>query len=320
MIYYKMLFCNPVKLLKQNNRSRFMKNKDVLIFDRDTLLHLRLPFSFFLLPIFFFSISQSVPINGTDALLIFFVLHFLIYPASNSYNSYMDKDKGSIGGLKNPPPVTKKLYYASILLDGTGLLLCLFIHWKLAFLMLGYVGVSKAYSWKNIRLKKYGIAGWFVVALFQGGYTFMLVSMAAENNFDVRWFSSRHIECMILSSLLIGGFYPLTQVYQHEEDSERGDKTISYLLGIKGTFRFTALLFITACTVAYHYFNRFYLNSHFFIFIFSLLPVLFYFLYWYIKTSRNESFADYKHTMRMTFLSSSCMIVCFSIIFVLNHG
>jgi len=296
-----------------------MKNKKTVFFDRDTLLHLRLPFSFFLLPIFCFAISQSIVLNATNAILIFFSLHFFIYPGSNSYNSYMDEDKGSIGGLKNPPPVTKKLYYTSIIFDLTGLLLCLFIHWKMMVMMLAYIGVSKAYSWKKIRLKKYGFTGWLVVMLFQGGYTFLLVNMAAENWFHSTWFDSKHIECMIVASLLIGGFYPLTQIYQHEEDSSRGDLTISYKLGITGTFIFSGVLFLIASTVAFHYFNSFYGVQQFEIFIVCLIPVILYYFYWFWKTLRNKNFADYSNAMRLTFISSSCMIICFSILYFLNH-
>src|SRR6185369_1125773 len=170
-------------------------NKSIAsFFDRNTLLHLRLPFSFFLLPIFCFAISQAATINPVNTIIIFIALHFFIYPGSNIYNSYMDKDKGSIGGLKNPPPVTRKLYLMSILFDSTGILLCLFINWQMMLMILVYIGISKAYSWKKIRLKKFGITGWLVVMLFQGGYTFLLVNMASENFFELSWFNHKHAE------------------------------------------------------------------------------------------------------------------------------
>lgn len=232
----------------------------------------------------------------------------------------MDKDKGSIGGLRNPPPVTVKLYYTSIIFDSIGLLFCLLINWKMFFLMLTYVGVSKAYSWNRIRLKKYGFPGWLVVMLFQGGYTFLLVNAAAENIFNVSWLNEKHLECMLLASLLIGGFYPLTQIYQHKEDSERGDYTISYRLGITGTFIFSALLFLSACMVALHYFCLYYNMFQFIIFISSLFPVTAYFMLWFFKVCNDKSFADFNHAMRMTFISSFCMIICFVIIFLKNSG
>jgi 1,4-dihydroxy-2-naphthoate octaprenyltransferase len=231
----------------------------------------------------------------------------------------MDEDKDSIGGLKHPPPVTRKLYYASIVLDSAGLLLCLLINWKMMIMMLLYIGVSKAYSWKKIRLKKFGFSGWLVVMLFQGGYTFLLVNMAAENLFHASWFQHKNFEAMFIASLLIGGFYPITQIYQHKEDSERGDFTISYKLGTMGTFIFSGSLFLVACAIAWHYFNSFYNSQHFLVFIYSLVPVVMYFFYWSGKTYLNKAFADYEHAMGMTFVSSSCMIICFTILFFMNH-
>ncbi|NJK83733.1 MAG: ubiquinone biosynthesis protein UbiA, partial [Saprospiraceae bacterium] len=57
----------------------------------------------------------------------------------------------------------------------------------------------------------------------------------------------------ILSSLMLLGSYPMTQIYQHEEDAKRGDTTLSLKLGILGTFHFTAITFglATAGFVAY---------------------------------------------------------------------
>lgn len=231
----------------------------------------------------------------------------------------MDKDSGSIGGLRKPPPVTRKLYYASMVCDITGLMLSLLIGFKMLLMMLVYVGVSKAYSWKRIRLKKYPWFGWIVVILFQGGYTFLLVNMASENLFESSWFTGKNIACMFIASLLIGSYYPLTQIYQHEEDSRRGDYTISYRLGITGTFIFSGILFFLSCTIAFFYFQTYYNFKHFVIFISCLLPTVFYFFYWLIKTTGDKKFADYDHTMRMTFISSACMIICFSILFFINY-
>src|SRR5688500_17317517 len=95
----------------------------VSVFDRDTILHLRIPFSLYLLPIFCFGFSQAGYIDWFNFSIVFLVLHFFIYPGSNVYNSYMDRDTGSIGGLEKPPPVTPRLYYASIILDTAGIVL-----------------------------------------------------------------------------------------------------------------------------------------------------------------------------------------------------
>ncbi len=231
----------------------------------------------------------------------------------------MDKDTGSIGGLRNPPPVTRKLYYASILFDIAGMLLTACSGWQNMLLMAGYVAFSKAYSWQGIRLKKYTWLSWVSVMFFQGGYTFMLAKMAAENHFSADWFSAKDLECMLIASLIIGGSYPLTQIYQHEEDSHRGDYTISYKLGINGTFTFTLVLFSISVIIAWHYFTAYYNLDHFFVFVACIVPVMVYFLYWFVKTLRNKAYADYTHVMLMNKISSACMTICFTALLIIDH-
>ena len=288
------------------------------LFDRDTVLHLRVPFSFYLLPVFWCGLSQASTLHLTNTIIVFVALHLFIYPGSNIYNSFMDKDTGSIGGLKEPPPATRKLYYASIVVDIAGLALCSLAGWQNVLVMMGYVAFSKAYSWERTRLKKYGYLGWASVMFFQGGYTYMLANMAAEDVHGLSWFTVKNIECMVFASLIIGGYYPLTQIYQHEEDSSRGDLTISYKLGIRGTFIFAALLFLVGTFIVYHYFTTYYSNSHFFVFMSCLLPVVGYFGYWFTRTLRDNRYADYDHAMRMTRLSALCMVVCYTILLWLN--
>lgn len=231
----------------------------------------------------------------------------------------MDNDTGSIGGLENPPPATPKLYYASILVDISGLLICLAAGWQLTLITMGYVAFSKAYSWHGIRFKKYPWPGWAMVMFFQGGYTYMLGNMAATNNTTAEWFTTANLECMVIASLFIGGYYPLTQIYQHDEDASRGDFTISYKLGIRGSFVFAGALFLTAVLICYHYFTTYYTLYHFLIFAGCQLPVAAYYTYWLAKAWNNKTYADYTHTMRMTFISSICMIVCFCILLYVNQ-
>lgn len=291
----------------------------VSIFDRDTILHLRIPFSFFLLPVFCFGISQASAIHLTNTIILFIALHLFIYPGSNVYNSYMDKDTGSIGGLEKPPPVTRKLYYASIMFDITGLLLCAITGWKNMIIIACYVLFSKAYSWHGIRIKKHTYLSWLTVLFFQGGYTFMMTNMIAGSQVNMDWFIPKNIECMVIASLIIGGSYPLTQIYQHKEDNDRGDLTISYRLGINGTFIFTLVFFSASAIVALHYFSTYYSLSHFLVFAVCIIPVITYFLNWFMKTLRNKAYADYKHAMMMNRISSLCMTICFIILFLVNH-
>ena len=130
------------------------------MFTSSSWLHLRIPFSYFLLPVFLFSLAVSPNISSGPVLWTFIIIHFFLYPASNGFNSYFDKDEKSIGGLKHPPPVNKGLYYLSLLFDAIAIVLgVIIINIPFAILLFIYGLVSKAYSHPQIRLKKLPITG-----------------------------------------------------------------------------------------------------------------------------------------------------------------
>src|SRR5882757_1342204 len=94
---------------------------------RSTLQLLRLPFSFFLMPVYWFALGQVVNKDWGRALLIFFILHVLVYPASNGYNSYMDRDTTPIGGVEHPLQPTRQLFWVTLIMDLSALGLGCFI-------------------------------------------------------------------------------------------------------------------------------------------------------------------------------------------------
>lgn len=120
---------------------------------RSTIQLLRFHFSFFLMPVYWFAISQVVRPDPGRALLIFLILHILVYPSSNGFNSYMDRDEGSIGGLKTPLQPTRQLLYASMIMDLLALLLGLFISPYFVLATGLYILASRAYSARSVRLK-----------------------------------------------------------------------------------------------------------------------------------------------------------------------
>ena len=283
---------------------------------KSTILHLRIPFSFFLLPVFLLAFGVSTTVNWEQFWLSFFILHFLIYPASNGYNSYFDKDEESIGGLKNPPPVSKELYWVSLLLDGVALLLSLIISAEFMLMMLIYGLVSKAYSHPAIRLKKYPIIGWLAAGIFQGYFTYV-ASFIAINDLPISALLEFTIHIPgILSTAMLLGSYPMTQVYQHKEDQRRGDLTMSRLLGIKGTFHFTAIMFTFAMAGFGYYFKSYHSEMDAILFFAILSPVLIYFLTWYFSVRKDEIKANFSSTMRLNFLSAICLNTYFILLWL----
>jgi 1,4-dihydroxy-2-naphthoate octaprenyltransferase len=288
----------------------------ILLQDVDTLKLMRIPFSFFLMPVFFLALSQVSEINWVHAAICFFVLHLFIYPASNGYNSYMDNDETSIGGLEHPPIPTKKLFYTSILFDTIGLSLSLFINVPFFISVLAYLLASRAYSWKEIRLKKFPIIGFLTVVFFQGAFTFWMVySGISKTTVEI---NNSILLVAIGCSFLIAGVYPLTQIYQHKEDKAGGDITISYKLGIRGTFIFTTIMFIISNVFLYNYFSSMQKGEHFILFQLFLLPVVLYFISWFLKVLKDKKQASFKNTMRMNFIASASLNVCFILLLILN--
>ncbi|MCE2935623.1 MAG: UbiA family prenyltransferase [Cyclobacteriaceae bacterium] len=275
---------------------------------RSTILHLRFLFSWFLMPVYFFALAISPNLNGDRLLWSFVIIHLLVYPASNGYNSYFDKDEGSIGGLKNPPPVNRLLFVAAWLLDLVAVGLA---WWKVnsifAVMILLYGLASKAYSHPAVRLKKYPIAGWLWVAFFQGVFTFVMC-YAGINALPVEnLVQTKVLIPGALASLMLLGTYPMTQVYQHAEDAKRGDTTISLKLGVRGTFGLVMGIFSLASVLYAAYFYTFFEWRFAMSFLVALFPVVVFFLIWFYRVWRKEEVANYRNTMWLNFLSATCL-------------
>ena len=281
---------------------------------RSTIQLLRFHFSFFLMPVYWFALSQVPVINWQDAVLIFIILHLLVYPGSNGYNSYMDRDTASIGGIKHPMQPTKQLFHVTVIMDVISVAISFLITPVFALGILLYILASRAYSWRKIRLKKYPVTGYLTVIIFQGAVTFFLVYHGSDSNHT----TGVPVIAMIASSLLIGGFYPLTQIYQHDADLKDGVQTISYKLGYKGTFIFTGIIYAIAFTMLA---VQFFLNlewERFLLLQIFMLPVLVYFFAWFTKVLKNTNEANYKNTMRMNFLASICTNAGFVTLLILH--
>lgn len=281
---------------------------------RSTKQLLRFHFSFFLLPVYLFALSQVPAIQAGHALLIFFILHGLVYPASNGYNSYMDRDEGSIGGLKNPLQPTRQLFQVSVIMDLAAIGLSFWVSYVFAACIIAYILASRAYSYRGIRLKQYPVMGYLTVVIFQGAVTFFMVYHGSSISKPVEV----PLAGMAAASLLIGGFYPLTQIYQHEADRKDGVRTISAALGYRGTFIFTAIIYSLAMgLLAYLFFSK-EEQTKFFVLATCMLPVLVYFFKWAGGVWKDENVADFTHTMRMNMLASVCTNIAFLVLLTWN--
>jgi 4-hydroxybenzoate polyprenyltransferase len=291
------------------------------MFSKSSWLHLRIPFSFFLLPIFFFSLCVSPNFNEPRILWVLIIVHLFLYPASNGYNSYFDKDEKSIGGLKNPPPTKKGLYYLSLVFDAIAIVLSILkLNITFTVMLIIYGLVSKAYSHPATRLKKHAITSLLITGLFQGLFTFMMC-YSGLNNFGIE--NMLHQSVLLpglLTTFMLWANYPLTQVYQHEEDSKRGDITISIKLGVKKTFYFAASMFSFAVAGFIFYLASYFGDHYMKVYLLALAPILTYFTFWFLKVIRSESNANYGYTMGLNYISATCLNAFFIYLFLYSSN
>ena len=273
---------------------------------------MRIPFSVFLMPIFWLSVAV-LPLNEwnwTELVSVFIILHFFLYPASNGYNSMVDKDEDSVGGIRNPPQVTVHLGVLVAVFDLISITSAFLVNVYFGFCVAVYWLVSKAYSSPQIRLKKMPVVSWLVVAVFQGGWSVIMVWCGLMGNdaildklFEWIW--------PVVATLFLAGTYPLTQVYQHESDARRGDVTLSALLGIKNTFVVASIfLLLGSATLVTALVLK---NEIEIVFVLAgcTLPTLIYFFLWAKKVWIDVNQADYENTMMFNKLSSISLSIGF---------
>jgi len=285
------------------------------VLHRSTIQLLRFHFSFFLLPVSLFALSQLKTINWQFAVIVLAILHLLVYPSSNGYNSYMDRDETAIGGLKSPMQPTKELFYTTVVMDIAAVVLSFFVSPLFSLCILLYILASRAYSYRRIRLKQYPIIGFLTVLIFQGALIFFCTYRTLVNK------ETAYVPILpcVISSLLIGALYPLTQIYQHEEDKRDGVTSISYLLGKRGTFVFSMVLFLSATFLLFLRFNDLGELNYFYLYLLIMLSVVLFFLYWMSKVWNNANAADFGNSLRMNILSTACTTAFFVALIFLNH-
>lgn len=214
---------------------------------KNLLLHLRLNMSLVLAPIFLWGFMLSQGSFSWDFFISFISFHVFLYGGSNAYNSYYDKDEGPIGGLKNPPKVNDNLLYFSVLCKLIGLILSFYVNISFFIIYFIFFVLSILYSYKSTRWKSNPFLSIFTVGFGQGGLAFM-----------AGWFSSTEIISnylifilgMFTTIFMSFGVYPLTQLYQIEEDKRRNDITFAVYFGVKKSFIFSGIcVFLSAVSI-----------------------------------------------------------------------
>ncbi len=197
---------------------------------KDLFLHFRLHWQILLSPLFLWGLLLSGGRINSQFWVVFLIFHVLFYGGATALNSYYDQDEGPIGGLWNPPKVTSDLLVFSVAAQVVGLVLVFFISRSLFGLSLVMGAVGNAYSHPAIRLKSRPWTSLLAVSIFQGMGGTAAGWLSGADDWTTL-LSLKAMWTMLSASVIITGYYPLTQIYQREEDRRQGDITFAVRWG-----------------------------------------------------------------------------------------
>lgn len=163
-----------------------------------------------------------------------------------AFNSAFDRDEGDVAYLRQPPMPPPGLAGFGLAMMLIGLLGALFlpVGYLLAFALC--VALSVLYSAPPFRLKAVPGADWLINMVGFGtltpfaGWAASGIPVGATGSLVLLAF------CPLFAAL-----YPLTQIYQLEEDARRGDRTLALALGARNSL----LAAIGAATIAFGMFG-----------------------------------------------------------------
>jgi 4-hydroxybenzoate polyprenyltransferase len=143
-------------------------------------------------------------------------------------NSVYDKDEVDIGYLRSPPtpPAHLLAFSLALLAAGQALSFLLPVNFRTVYFVC--LLMSLAYSVPPLRFK--AVAGVDLVINMWGFGTFTPFAGWAATGRPLNL-----VDGLVLLGFcpLFAGFYPLTQIYQFDEDWRRGDRTLALILGMQ---------------------------------------------------------------------------------------
>jgi 4-hydroxybenzoate polyprenyltransferase len=174
-----------------------------------------------------------------EALLALVIWVVFLNGGTLAINSVFDRDEGDIGYLNAPPPLPRYLLHVSVALLVGGQLLAFRLPAGFPIAYAICFALSILYSVPPFRFKAVAGVDW-VINMWGFGTLTPYAAWAATG----RPLDFGHGLVLLAFCPLFAGLYPLTQLYQFDEDRRRGDRTLALILGMR-----TSLLVAIACVV-----------------------------------------------------------------------
>ena len=183
---------------------------------------------------------SDAPVGGMALGLLLWVI--CLNGGTLAINSAWDHDEGDIAYLRRPPPPPPRLFRFGLGLMLAGQALALLLPAPFALLYAICLVFSVLYSVPPWRLKATPGADWFINMWGFGTFTPWAGWASTGIALD-----ATHALVLIAFCPLFAALYPLTQLYQVEEDRRRGDRTFALWLGERRSL----MLAVAASLVAF---------------------------------------------------------------------
>jgi 1,4-dihydroxy-2-naphthoate octaprenyltransferase len=212
------------------------------------ILHLRLHYQFLLLSGGY--LLGGLLAGSMDTIQFwtqFMNVHILLFGGATAFNSYWDKDEGPIGGLKHPPKMTNWMHPVSLAFMIAGWVWSLQVSW-IYFMIYGVsLILFWLYSTPLARWKGHPVLSLIAISLSTGFNSVLMGTVAAGSEVNLTVLTAAAGASLILLSL-----YPVSQIYQVDEDKKRGDHTFALTFGISGVKMFYHISYFTGLLLLWY--------------------------------------------------------------------
>jgi len=165
-----------------------------------------------------------------SALLALVIWVVFLNGGTLAINSVFDRDEGDIGYLNSPPALPRYLLQFSwgLLAAGQALAFLLPVGFRVAYAICFVLSIL--YSVPPFRFKAVAGVDWVINMWGFGTLTPYAAWAATGRPLDIG-----HGLVLLAFCPLFAGLYPLTQLYQFDEDRRRGDRTLALILGMRAS-------------------------------------------------------------------------------------
>lgn len=268
------------------------------------LIHIRFPLQAYTLLGFLFGLLIG-KINFSYIILLAFLSWFLLCAGITIFNSYYDKDKNPVAGLKKPPKTSKSMLYGSLTMQLSGLIISSLINLVFTFLYILTFVLTFLYSHKNFRLKSNGFIALFI-NFFVGLSTF-----SATASLNGNLISKSNIFGAIGSGLFLVSVYLMMQVHQIVEDKRRGDFSIAVKFGRRTTIILATLfLIISGLSITTSFYFSYFPSWILILTLIYFISVLFMLQLW-VKETNNDFKTMTKITNYLSYMGNIILLILY---------